>query len=236
MACLLLFVIGLRLATIKIQQITTTMALNRISLMAALAAGLLASSAAQALSYDASTMGTSAPAGMSFSATGGDLGLKSRAGYTVLGVTGGKAGNEIDLGESLTLTLDNPGMITKLVIGLLFDGPEYNDPLETALISITTAGAPAWFTLTATGMTSATWSDPSVLVKNLSPASSGKGAVWELVNPFGSAQVSSITFTTGGVGSDFGLVSVNVPDTASTISLLGLSILGLAFICRRARA
>lgn len=207
--------------------------LRQLASAAALGVALAASSVAHAISYDAKTNGLSEPDNVDFIGSG-SLGLKEQAGFKFLGVKGGSAGNEIDIGQSLTIKFTGQQQIFDyLTIGLLFDGPEYGDPLETALVHVLPMGSV--FSLTTQSWNGAGW------VINLGLAEFGKGGVWKIMNPFGNVAVSEITLYPDAsvAGSDFGLVGFKthgVPDTASTVSLFGLSLLGLAFLRRRARA
>ena len=219
------------------------MLVSRILTSAALAAGLFVSATtAHAISYDATTAinPTVAPDGASFSVTPGrSLGTKSQAGFKTLGVTGGASGNEIDIGEWLKITFTSgPQIIESLTLGLLFDGPEYSDPNEKAIILV---NGTEYYSLQAVGSTTAKWNgavNPGV-VQNLSPATgSTDAAVWKLINPFGNTAVTSIKlFPSEWVPqSDFGLVGFSthaVPDSAGTLSLLGLALLTLVVVRRR---
>lgn len=207
-----------------------------ITLLTSLALG---AGSAQAILYNANNDGISAPAGATFTPSGGSLVVKSQAGFDFLGVTGGPAGGEIDLGESIRIDFDSTQNFDSLSLGLLFDGPEYGDRQEIA--AALTDGSVAAFTLTATGTTTATWSFAGATVTNLAPATLGAGGAWRIDNPFGSLGVNSLTLypvssNPNGNESDFGLHAFQtsaVPDAGSTVAFLGLGVLGLAWLNRR---
>ncbi len=185
-----------------------------------------------AISYDASSFSTSG-AGFSFTSSG-TLGFKTVAGWTGLGVNGGYSGAEIDIGEWLQLNFTQPQVLSELTLAFLFDGPEFGDPNEIAILS----DGVNTYSLKATGANTATWTG-SGLVENLSPATSSGAAVWRITNPFGNAPVSTVRFSPseqiagGGQDSDFSLQGFSVPDTGSTLILFGLALGGFAVFTRR---
>ena len=86
-----------------------------------------------------STTGTTG--GFTFKATNGNFGLKIDDGGTItrLGVSGGPSGNEINFtnNESIKMTrTDDRGTfhVKELKLGLLFDGPEFGDFQEKAVL------------------------------------------------------------------------------------------------------
>jgi hypothetical protein len=120
---------------------------------------------------------------------------KSQAGLTGVGITGKTAG-EIDIGETITGKFSNNVLVSSIKLGLLFDGPEYNDVNEIAKLSIVYAdNSLADFKLTATGATTATWSGSFGSVVSLGTGAilAGTGA-WELINPFGAKAIKEIVF------------------------------------------
>lgn len=213
----------------------------------ALLGATLATTSAFAISYDAATNGTTAPAGVTFTgytgATEKALGTKTSAdGYTSLGVTGGSAGNEIDIGQSLAITFSVPQIVTEITLGLLFNGGEYRDYNEIAVFKLWDGSL---LKLTAEGNTTASWTG-SGSVTNVAPAVYNKGGVWTIANPFGTSAILGFTLfpennpaaPKGTNPSDFGLVGfessvVRVPDVASTVALAGVALMGLGLAARR---
>lgn len=215
------------------------MAMNalRVSLVV-LVISAVARLQAGTISYHAGVNGINAPAGATFSASGGTLTLSAfpEPLITFLGVD-----SEIDLGQSVTITFLSPQIFSSLTLGMLFDGPEYGDGNERA--GAYPNGSLVPFILTATGETTATWSLLSSTVTNLSPAVDFVGAgIWNIQNPFGTLPITSLTLSplaSGSTGSesDFGLVAFQthgVPDLGSTGALLLLSLIGLATLRRKA--
>jgi hypothetical protein len=202
---------------------------------------LLAASA-NAISYNANVDGLTAPGGSLFSASGGALGLKTVAGWTGLGVAGGSAGGEIDLGQSLQVSFLSTTTLQSLTLAFLYDGPEFSDPQEIAL-TIATGGTTHNYALQITGETSANWNGPGSVL-NHSPANATGGGVWEITNPFGTDAISVLSLSSGGRGSDFslqgfsssGLNAASVPDGGATAVLLGLGLMGFGLVRRNLRS
>ena len=148
---------------------------------------------------------------------------------------------EIDIGESITGSFSAGVKISSFTLGLLFDGPEYNDVNEVAKIKAYYEGAWHSFTLKATGTTLALWSGSGATVTNLSAAVGGLGGVWNVANPFGNKLVSKVSFTAIGGSpaatchgctnqSDYTLISVSAVPEPETYALLltGLAMVGVA--------
>ena len=177
--------------------------------------------AAYGISYDTKIDGTTPPAGATFTSFGGALGIKTQAGFYVLGVQNGASGNEIDIGEWLQIDLSAPAHWKTLTLGLLFDGTEYGDNKE---IAVALTDGNLNYTLTATGWNTAEWSGPGS-VTCLSQADENNAAVWQISNPFGDVNVTTVRLypassNPGGNESDFGLVAFSTPEGGSSLALL----------------
>lgn len=182
------------------------------------------------------------------------LGLKTQDGYTGVGVQGATAG-EIDWrdnkSESITLNFTTAKPIGSFTLGLLFNGPEYNDVFEVAKISI---NGNKTYTLT-TGATEnvAMWSDgvtsTSVTYIGGAGTQSGEGGAITVWNPFGNVAVNSIMFaaasgTSGGLcgssgvctnQSDYNVVNVTAVPEPQTYALMLAGLGVMAFVARRRR-
>ncbi len=196
--------------------------------------------------------------GLNWTAVPGTFQLKTVAGYTGVGISGGNTSNEIDIQEFLTgevLSGGLPFWVPSLTIGVLFDGPEFNDVQEVAQVTIWhQGGGTNVYTLTNTYDPSippdtAVWSGPGTLT-NLSPSTASGGAVWLITNPFGGYPVDDIvkvefTALPGSCGSgnctnqsDFTLVQFQyepVPEPG-TYAMLGLGLIGIGLLARRRAA
>jgi hypothetical protein len=213
-----------------------------VALSLAAAAALNATS----FTFDAAVNGLAANPNYSFSATGGNVVLGYKAdnqGIKFVGVSGGPSGAEIDVGQTLTVHLTNPGYLASLSLALLFNGPEYGDLNEIA--QATTSNGDI-FQLRLTGEDAASLYKNNVFVSFIfatpgQGSQGGKAGLFEIANPFGSATVTSFVLTpishdAQGVNkSDFGLTGFQVPDSGSTLALLGAVLLGLAGLSRRFR-
>ena len=159
---------------------------------------------------------------------------------------------EIDIGEYINAKFTIAGTNTDAGIyikgfslGLLFDGPEYNDVHESVQVTASLFGGGSLsYTFTATGTQTGFWSGPGSFVSNLSPALDGRGGIWNVSNPFGNVRVSGLSFTAiPGVAaagcssctnqSDFTLISVSAVPEPETYAMLlaGLGLMG--FVARR---
>ena len=182
--------------------------------------------------------------GATFSSAPGTFQIKSGGGVTGVGISGATAG-EIDRGETLTGSFSQGVQIAGIRLGLLFDGPEYNDVNEVAQVTAFWAsGGSQSFTLTATGTNLALWTGSgSVLSVGSGAINAGSGA-WDILNPFGNQLVSKLAFTAlKGLPSatcpsctnqsDYTLVSVTAVPEPETYAMMlaGLALMGV--IARR---
>lgn len=188
-----------------------------------------------------------------------DLDLKSQDGFTGVGVQGMTNG-EIDwrsdargngASESITLTFTAPTAIGSFTLGLLFNGPEYNDVREVAQITIN--GTEIYTLSTGATENVATWShggaSTSVSYIGGAGTQSGQGGAISLSNPFGNMAVSTMTFAAapgvsgGGCGSsgvctnqsDYNVVSVTAVPEPQTYALMLAGLGAMAFVARRRR-
>ncbi|MPS47991.1 PEP-CTERM sorting domain-containing protein [Methylobacillus sp.] len=159
-------------------------------------------------------------------------------GYQGVGVSPIKGSDahvgEIDKHEWIIADFSDARVVSNLTLGLLFDGPEYNDHHETALITVTFFDdTVSTFSLTAIGESTATWTAPFGTVTNLSPASYDMGGVWSLDNPFGDNAVKSFALTSPVKQSDFTFYSVTAVPEPSSYAMLALGLGLVGFLSRR---
>ncbi len=140
-------------------------------------------------------------------ANGKKIGEKTVNGAKGLGVVGGSAGNEIDIGEQLDVQLPAGYTVTTLQILFLFNGPEFGDNMEQA--SITTkdqaTNETITYTLTASGEDTAVWTGPGTVSNCGATTSSGTGC-FLITNPFPPGVPVNLSFTaSGNATSDFSI-------------------------------
>jgi hypothetical protein len=194
--------------------------------------------------------------GIDFTATGGSFLKKvsgpSMTGIVGVGVSGPKTPGEIDIRtEAIGAAFSIKSIVDSFTVGLLYNGPENNDVLETAKLTVTTTEGVDVYYLKAT-MTDnvAEWfkGATSLGLFNYTAGygndAAGKGAVVQVTNPFGKSLVTGITFEAApgdcGVGlcsnqSDYTLaqiVTTPIPEPGTyALMLAGLAAVG--FVARR---
>jgi hypothetical protein len=221
----------------------------------AAAAALLAAGAAHAdtslldSSMYATLSGTNGGVigGVTFASAAGNFVTKTKAGISGLGVTGGRTGDEIDIGETVTMSWAQGMKITQFSVGVLYNGPEFGDWAEKAQVT-------AWsgdmlvgvgvLQVDAVNDTMASFSGTGFgTVTNLSPATESQGGGWRVDNPFGHAMVTKLEFTALESSlcgtksctnqSDYTLSSVTAVPEPGTYAMLLAGLGALGFVARR---
>jgi PEP-CTERM motif len=186
--------------------------------------------------------------GVSFSSTPGDFIVKNLNGFSGLGVTGGRTGDEIDIGETVTMSFAAQ-VVSDFSVAFLYNGPEFGDWREIAQVTAYNGAAIlGTYTLTVDNdgaSPGATWSGTGT-VSNLSLPTDAGGAFWRVSgNPFGGAAITGLQFTalTSGLcqsqcdnQSDYALSSVNAIPEPETYALMIAGLGALGFVARRRRA
>ncbi|MGH8242954.1 MAG: hypothetical protein ACRETY_06345 [Steroidobacteraceae bacterium] len=190
---------------------------GRVVLPAAVAAaGLLVISlprsadAQQAITIDSSDLGncigqpTCVVEGVELSASvgagGGTIATKTLLGATGFGVSGGGAGGEIAIDETLHVDAGAARNILEIKFLFLFNGPEFGDPAEKA--QVIADGMLYTLSTSSSADNFAVWSGPGTVTSCGPTTSSGTGC-FKVANPFPDA-VSQLDFTAIAGGASFG--------------------------------
>lgn len=170
--------------------------------------------------------------------------------FTGVGIKGGFVDGEIDVesNESIVIDIVEATKISEITLGFLFENGNHSDNVdEVAVVDYWDVnGAQYTATLsvehTGAGLTAA-WSNSDGSASAI-PGFAGlqdKGGLWQILNPFGDVLVKKVAFRAkndqsptvkGHQGSDYVLVSVNVPEP-STVLLLGAGLLGIVAFGRK---
>jgi hypothetical protein len=229
------------------------------SALALALAGFAADASALVINVGDVDLGTGAgPGGFTFTPTGGALGIKTIEGpagvfVTGLGVTGGPSGNEIDVGESLTIA--GPAFVLgSLGLAFLYDGPEFGDVQEIALITATLLAGGTSVTRVINVFVDPTDTDVDVfvdgtldnsLIISASEASDGVASQILLGKLFGDAVVTSLVLeaVNGACGSgtcdnqsDYSFLSLTTVPEPATLGIVGGGLVAMGLLGRRRRA
>lgn len=179
---------------------------------------------------------------------GKELQGKKVNGIIGVGVSGNKpvrdvVGGEINYGESIVLTLPNPGDVLKSIgLSFLYRPGVFADTVWEAAKITTNTGLEG--ILKVTSKDTASWSFAGGLVTNLSPSKGNGGGYYDIANPFGNARFDFLTLTpitydsvakNSSANADFALshaTSVPEPTAIAGLGLVG----GLLLATRRRKA
>ena len=151
---------------------------------------------------------------LTLQADGGTFTTKTRFGATGLGVSGGTQG-EIDVSEFVRGTFAAPVYIDAVTILFLYNGGEFQDPMEIAEISIN-GGSIAGSLMSTSTDNIALWSIGDAWITNCGDTTIDGTGCFRLANPFPGTPITNIAFTALSAGvqlpnnSDFSLGSIEV--------------------------
>ena len=183
--------------------------------------------------------------GVTFASNPGNFITKNFNGTSGLGVTGGRTGDEIDIGETVTMTFASQ-VVSDFSVAFLYNGPEFGDWREIAQVTAYNGAAVSGvYTLTVGNdgaVPGAVWSSTGT-VTNLSLPTDAGGGAWRVSgNPFGNGAITKLEFTAlmsplcqseCNNQSDYALSSVNAVPEPETYALMLGGLGALGFVARR---
>ncbi len=131
--------------------------------------------------------------GVQLSVSSGTIAKKVATGATGFGVSGGAAGSEIDIGETLSVDVGDARNITEIKFLFLYNGPEFGDKAEKARV---TADGTAYTLSVANDAddAAASWSAPGATVTKCGATTSIGTGCFVVTNPFPAA-VGQLAFS-----------------------------------------
>jgi len=131
--------------------------------------------------------------GVQLSVSSGTIAKKVTTGATGFGVSGGAAGSEIDIGETLSVDVGDARNITEIRFLFLYNGPEFSDKAEKARV---TADGTDYVLSVANNAddAAASWSAPGATVTKCGATTSSGTGCFVVTNPFPAA-VGQLAFT-----------------------------------------
>ena len=186
--------------------------------------------------------------GVTFTSDPGNFIVKNLNGTSGLGVTGGRTGDEIDIGETVGMSFAAQ-VVSDFSLAFLYNGPEFGDWREIAQVTAYNGASVAGiYTLTVGNdgaVPGATWSGTGTVINLSLPTDSGGGSWRVASNPFGDGAITALSFTalTSALcqsscdnQSDYALSSVNAVNAVPEPETYALMIAGLGalgFVGRR---